>query len=85
MSYISRSTRELRGNDRQRQGQRQGAKTWGRDMGQRPGAETKGQRISRHRLSSLSSDYRSLYPCAELGPMILVLDFLFSLTLHFIL
>ena len=39
MSYISRSTRELRGNNRQRQG----AKAGGKDMGQRHGAETWGR------------------------------------------
>ena len=57
MSYISRSTRELRGNDRvkgrgqrhgaetwgRNQGQKQGAKTWGRDQGQKQGAKTRGR------------------------------------------
>ena len=52
MSYISRSTRELRGNNRQRQG----AKAGGKDMGQRPG----GRELAVIGLSSLSSDYRSL-------------------------
>ena len=44
MSYISRSTRELRGNDRVKgRGQRHGAETWGRDQGQRPGAKARGK------------------------------------------
>jgi hypothetical protein len=71
MSYISRSTRELRGKGR---GQKPGAETRGRD---------RGQRIGRHLLSSLSPVYRSLYPCAESGPMILGLDFLFFVNIAF--
>jgi hypothetical protein len=76
MSYISRYTRELRGKGR---GRRPGAEARGRDRGQRPGAETRGRNLA------VISGYHSLSPRAEPGPMILGHDFLFSLTLHFIL
>jgi hypothetical protein len=61
-------------------GQRPGAKARGKDKGQRQRAETR-------LLSSvfIVSGRRLIYPCAELGLIILRLGFLFLLILYFIL
>jgi hypothetical protein len=61
-------------------GQRPGAKARGKDKRQRPGAETRPSSFV-----FIVSGYRSIYPYAESGPIILGLGFLFSLILYFIL
>jgi hypothetical protein len=70
-------------------GQRQGAKAGGKGREQRHRAKA-GDRDQGQKPRPLSSvfiisSYRLLYPYAELYPIILGLDFLFLLTLYFIL